>query len=169
MKIKIIFLVLVMSLIASCGNKTKKEEPKTDNKNTYEQIKGINWFIGQWEADMNPGLFMETWTATNDSVYSGMGVGLGSGKDTTFTESISIVQRGKDVFYITVISDQNEGKPTEFKMTGSSATTAVFENKEHDFPQKIAYELKGDSLIATVSGLNKGKPAMEVFPLVKSK
>jgi hypothetical protein len=44
----------------------------------------------------------------------------------------------------------------------------VFENPKHDYPQKIRYQLNSDkSLIATISGIQKGKESSESYLMQK--
>ena len=42
--------------------------------------------------------------------------------------------------------------PTPFKLTEATATRAVFENPQHDFPQRIIYALRDGRLCARVEG-----------------
>jgi len=52
-----------------------------------------------------------------------------------------------------------------FQGTGSSRI--VFENAQHDFPQRIGYERKGASLLAWIEGAQNGKPRHIEFPYVR--
>jgi Domain of unknown function (DUF6265) len=62
-----------------------------------------------------------------------------------------------DLFYIAQPSGQKEAT---FNLTSLTDNTVVFENPEHDFPQKISYTLKPDgTLLATIEGpAPDGKP-----------
>ena len=42
-------------------------------------------------------------------------------------------------------------------MSKAEGTSVVFENLEHDFPQRIEYRLDGETLHASVSGKMNGK------------
>lgn len=181
--IRISVIALISFLMITCGN-NKKPRHNTrveENKNTYEKIKGLRWILGRWQNDSEQGLFIERWIITNDSVYTGKSVCIGSGKDTIFSETITIEQRGNDVFYIPVVKEENDGKPTLFKLTLISSKPTIlgsipvviksvtFENPEHDFPQKIMYQLIEDSLLAEISGTIEGKNHTEKFPMVRAK
>lgn len=65
-------------------------------------------------------------------------------------EFLRIEKRGNDIFYVA----QPGGRPpTNFKLTQSTASSAVFENPQHDFPKIISYRLEGqDTLVATIEG-----------------
>ena len=170
---KLFITIILAFLLFACGS-SKKTNPETPAENTskYELLKGVNWILGTWQMDNQPGITKETWKQLNDSVFIGESATIGSGKDTLFYETIRIEQRGNDLFYIPVVTDQNEGKPVEFKnaMVESIPATGKyveFQNPEHNFPQTISYWLNGDSLIAEISGTLEGKMHSEKFPMVR--
>lgn len=155
-------LICALSVL-SCGNKQADAViPK------YEELAKAKWLLGKWGISSPEGNMVEAWEIKNDSTYAGKTHFI-IGTDTVFTETISLEQRGKDVNYVTQMANQNEGKPVAFKMTKANEKQLVFENPTHDFPQKITYTLKGDSLLAEISGMNKGKAAKESFPMGKLK
>jgi len=51
--------------------------------------------------------------------------------------------------------------PTPFPMKTMAATRVVFENPQHDFPQRIIYWRKGEQLCARVEGTIGGKQESE--------
>ena len=159
-------LFLFLGAMFACGG--KKETKELQKKDPYEKLKSLNWFIGKWENKSPEGIMTESWTMLNDSVYVGTSSYV-EGEDTLFSEQIRLEQRGADIFYIPVIEDQNEGKPTQFKLTLTGSQMAKFENPEHDFPQMVTYELKGDSMLAEISGQLEGKDHSEKFPMVKAR
>jgi hypothetical protein len=46
---------------------------------------------------------------------------------------------------------------TPFAMTSHAEQRAVFENPEHDFPQRIVYERDGDMMAARIEGPIDGR------------
>jgi len=62
------------------------------------------------------------------------------------------------------------GRPaTPFKMIEQGDKRVVFENAEHDFPQRIIYWMSGDgSLHAKIEGKLKGQPASEEWAWKRS-
>ena len=80
------------------------------------------------------------------------------------------VARGKTVEYeFILLREEADGtinyvaKPSgqaeaAFKLVRASATEILFENPQHDFPQRIIYTLKeGGKLTATIEGTKNGK------------
>lgn len=65
-------------------------------------------------------------------------------------EHLRIRADGTRLVYVAIPSGQRE---TAFPSTHLSDTLVVFENPEHDFPQRIAYRRAGaDSVVARVEG-----------------
>jgi hypothetical protein len=53
-------------------------------------------------------------------------------------------------------------------MTIGTEKQMVFENPKHDYPQKITYnQIRKDSLIASISGVQLGKPSSEKYEMKK--
>lgn len=172
---KYFFVLITTIFFASCRNQAE-EVTGTSNTDSIEciipappVIERATWLIGEWADVFDEGKIIETWERTGDSTLSGKSYTIISG-DTVFSESIVLQQRGEDLFYMPAVSDQNEGKPVEFKLTIFTDSTLVFENPEHNFPQKISYiNYGGDSLLAEISGLREGKVASEKFPMKRVK
>ena len=69
-----------------------------------------------------------------------------------------IEQRADGIYYVAHPKGQCPG--TDFKLTRASATEAVFENPQHDFPKRIMYRKNGDdALNASIDG-GEGTKAM---------
>jgi hypothetical protein len=81
-------------------------------------------------------------------------IGMGrtvAGDKTVEFEYLRLEQRADGIYYVAHPKARYPG--TDFKLTRVSATEAVFENPQHDFPKRIIYR-KGedDSLTASVDG-----------------
>lgn len=84
--------------------------------------------------------------------------------DTIRLESIRLVSRPEGIFYIPIVENQNDGQPVSFKLISSDDNKFVFENKQHDFPQRIIYSIvTKDSIVARIEGISKGKEASSDF------
>lgn len=122
-------------------------------KSSY-QLSDLNWFLGKWQV--NESRSYEEWKKIDDNLFKGVGYKIRK-NDTLVTETIELVQRGKDLFYIPVVTNQNEGKPVEFKLVSQKKKEIIFENKSHDFPQRIIYVKTGEDLInARIEGVKQG-------------
>ncbi|QKJ30959.1 hypothetical protein HQ865_14770 [Mucilaginibacter mali] len=123
-------------------------------QNTSKEFEKLKWLCGTWKrSNSKPGQSgTETWVATSPAKLTGKGVTM-RGTDTAFVEKLSIVIKGGDIFYVADVSGNPE--PVYFKMTTITADGFVCENPEHDFPKKIAYQLIGSRINASISGNGK--------------
>lgn len=166
--IKYVMPFFVAGAVTSCGNTGKTKTPEQVPPQ-YQELHQAGWLIGGWENNSPEGRAIETWEKKNDSTYAGKSYFI-MGKDTVSAETIVLEQHGKQVFYIPTVKDQNEGKPVTFTLTYSTAKQLVFENPNHDFPQKIAYtQITSDSVWIEVSGMVDGKLNAQNYPMVKVK
>jgi Domain of unknown function (DUF6265) len=117
-------------------------------------LKNLEWLTGKWtRTNAKPGRSgFEIWQKTSTTEMNGRGINL-KGTDTTFVEKLKIIVKENAVFYVADVPQNKE--PVLFKATSLTASSIVFENTQHDFPKKIAYEFDGQKLKATISGDGK--------------
>ncbi|MCU0289432.1 MAG: DUF6265 family protein [Acidobacteria bacterium] len=156
--------------IAGSWKKTCKARKEVINELlliTHPNLQQFEWLLGAWAGNTGEGEFFEIWTRTNDSVFSAESY-LIVGQDTVFSETISLESINGDLYYRVMTSNQNEGRTVAFKLISSLDGEFIFENKDHDFPQRIIYKhLIPDQLHARIEGLMNGEPAHEDFHLKK--
>lgn len=139
--------IIFFLLLFSCQNE----------KNLNE----FQFLIGKWEGQRDGMTLQELWKKENNTTLLGEGI-VFSGTDTLFHEKLKLEIRDGDFFYVATVPS-NKG-PVSFKLVSSEKNRWSFENKEHDFPQEIIYELATpDSLNATIKGIDNGKPSKEEF------
>jgi hypothetical protein len=126
----------------------------------------IAWISGAWQTE--PGgrrQIEEHWTTVSGASILGMSRTVAADATVEF-EYLRIEQRADGIYY--VAHPQARCPGTDFKLTRASATEAVFENPQHDFPKRIIYRKSGDdSLTATIDG-GEGTKAM-TFAYKRSK
>ena len=171
-----IYLTGLVFLVLSCGSAVEENLATQDGQDSLicimpepPRIGRATWLIGEWENNYEGGRMFESWEFAGDSLMSGLSYTIENG-DTVAFETISLRQRGIDLFYIPTVNNQNEGEVVEFKLTIFTDSTLVFENPNHDFPQKISYiNYGGDSLLAEISGIYEDEPAAIQFPMKRIK
>lgn len=117
-------------------------------------ISDQQWLVGCWERARPNGRMVEGWSAPVDGIMAGMSTSI---RDTTrrVLERLRLFYRGDTLIYEASPARQ---PMNEFKSTLISAQEIVFEDPEHDFPQKITYRRIGaDSLFARVEGDRDGR------------
>lgn len=95
----------------------------------------------------------------------GMSRTVKGGKVTMF-ETTQIRQHGDSVIFSAQPSGQAGGS---FPAKVVSAKEVIFEELKHDFPQRVIYRNGGDSLLASIEGMNDGKLVTIPFPMVRAK
>jgi hypothetical protein len=130
-----------------------------------DPAKDLSWLAGRWEGASGGGTFEEHWTTSVGGVMIGMGR-LVKGDKTIFTEFLKIVETKDGAEYRAIIDGQPE---TSFKLKSRSADEILFENPEHDFPQRIGYRKEKDGILAWIEGSQGGKTSKMEFRLKPKK
>jgi hypothetical protein len=124
-------------------------------QDVFNELQQLN---GTWKMQTPKGPIFESWKKTGENQMQGGSYKI-NGKDTIHFEIVKLSQLPDGIFYIPVVKDQNDGIAVAFKMISSANNNFVFENKEHDFPQRIIYHLVSkDSIHAWTEGIKDGKP-----------
>ena len=82
-------------------------------------------------------------------------------------EFMRIEEKGEYVFFIAKPKENKEETP--FKLIKSVANEAIFENPDHDFPQRVIYKRQGSKLTGRIEGNNEGKFMGIDFPMTRAK
>lgn len=156
---KKIYVLGSMLLFLSCN-------PPKESARDLTKIKQMEWVIGDWQNLSKDGDLYESWTKKDDSTFAGKSFMIVN-KDTVYSEKVILELRNNDLNYVVSVSDQ---QPVSFKFTVVDKGEIIFENKAHDFPQRVIYkEIKPDSLYARIEGDENGKPRQEEFRMIKRK
>jgi hypothetical protein len=108
-----------------------------------------SWLAGCWEARTGGRVTMEMWLPPAGGMMIG-GSRTTMGDTTREFEHLRLVVKDGRLIYTAIPSGQRE---TAFTSTTVSDTLLVFENLQHDFPQRIIYRRRGtDSVVARVEG-----------------
>lgn len=126
----------------------------------------VSWITGAWQTA--PGgrrQIEEHWTKAAGGSMMGMSRTIVGDKTVEF-EYMRIEQRADGVYYVAHPKARCPG--TDFKLTRASATEAVFENPQHDFPKRVIYRKTGeDGLTASIDAGEGSKSMSFVFVRVK--
>jgi hypothetical protein len=152
-QIQALFIILAITGIACSQQETSQND-----------VKKINWLKGYWQRiNVKEGRSAhERWEEVSNQELKGWGVSM-RGNDTVFMEVLRIVVKDGSLYYVADVPENPN--PVFFKFTSMDENGFTCENPEHDFPKKIEYQLRGDSLKAITSG--DGKEL--VFDFINSK
>ena len=129
-------------------------------------ISDLSWMSGDWQSPAGGRSQVEEhWTKPAGASMMGMSRTV-VGEKTAEFEYLRIEQRTDGIYYVAHPKARCPG--TDFKLTRSSASEAVFENPQHDFPKRIIYRRTGDdSLTASIDGGEGTKST--TFPMQRMK
>ncbi|WP_429912644.1 DUF6265 family protein [Glycocaulis sp.] len=112
----------------------------------------LAWLAGHWRSENNGRVSEEVWMAPEGGLMTGMGRTIRDGRAVSF-EFLHITT-GEETVYVA----QPGGRPpVRFDLVSQDGDSAVFENPDHDFPQRIEYTREGDRLSATISTLDRSR------------
>jgi hypothetical protein len=122
----------------------------------------LAWLAGCWESVLGETIIEEQWMRPRGGFMPGMSrtvVG-GAAREHEF---LDIRVDGASLVYTARPSGQAE---TSFRSVEITPERLVFENLEHDFPQRIIYTRAGlDSLVARIEGQAGGTVRGRDFPM----
>lgn len=125
-------------------------------------LDSLGWLAGCWEARTGTRVVSEQWMKPLGTTMLGMSRTVAG--DRTVEYEYCRLERAEDglIRFVALPSGQAGGS---FTLVRSGPGLAVFENPEHDFPQRILYRLiRPDSLHARIEGVIQGKPRGVDFP-----
>lgn len=123
----------------------------------YSAFANLQLLKGTWSMKTKDAILYESWQQENDSTLRSSSF-IVKNNDTTFLEHVELKLRNKAIVYIPTVPGQNDQQPVNFTLINFEDSTYIFENKQHDFPQRIIYHLpQNNQLHAWIEGEVKGK------------
>jgi len=112
------------------------------------------WLAGCWQQDKGERGSMEVWMPAAGDAMFGVSRTVRNGK-TVAHEFMQIRVQSDSIVFIALPSNQREAT---FNAVRQGGREIVFENLQHDFPQRIMYRrTDADTLSARVEGMREGK------------
>jgi hypothetical protein len=111
------------------------------------------WMSGSWRATIDGVKMEEHWTTADGNLMLGTHRDVRANGKVAF-EFLRIEQKNGTLIYQAM---PGGGPATPFPFKEASASRIVFENLQHDFPQRIIYWRNGKRLCARVEGTMNGK------------
>jgi hypothetical protein len=129
--------------------------PATPPADAANQLAALSWMAGGWAHHDAGGLTEEHWLAPRGGTMLGVHRDVKGGRTVGF-EYLRIEAHADGLVYLA----SPGGQPaTPFRAIEVSGDRVVFENKTHDFPQRILYWRSPGALHARIEGLQGGKEA----------
>lgn len=152
MKNSVIIIMVLLSFILGAQN------------SDTVMVNQLNWLAGYWTAENGDTRMEEFWLPESNGLLVGLHRdSFGSGN--TFVEYLRI-EKSKDTI---IYKASPRGKePTSFYLKAVETHSVVFENLDHDFPQRIMYSLIGDTLDVKIEGYVNGKLKFSKWQWIKT-
>ena len=113
----------------------------------------FDWLAGCWVSDDKS--TQEVWVIDGEQSLAGFSVTINDNQF-GFYELMSIRQDENGSWFFTAYPSGQAS--ASFKAVQQGENSVLFANADHDYPQEIRYERKGDRLSASVSLLDGVKP-----------
>lgn len=103
-------------------------------------LEAVEWFLGEWETSPSRVVIREYWHQVSDATFEGESITRSVGNDEVVNyETLRLVAMSDSVFYIAKVPENDLAVP--FRLKRCSEGNAVFENPDHDAPQRLIYKL----------------------------
>lgn len=131
---------------------------------TKASLGDLDWLTGCWEGRQGDAILEEIWSKPGGGSMLGLSRTVKESRTTSFEFMQFREEKGSLVF----LPQPQGGTRVPFPLKDSFAGRLTFENKEHDFPQRVIYEQKGKGLLlAAIEGTYKGKEEREEYQMRK--
>ena len=108
----------------------------------------LGWMSGSWSAEADGIWTEETWSRPRGNML----LGSGSSGTADSVQSFEFMRIAPDADGGLIFWGAPGGKPPiAFRGERFAVREIVFLNRDHDYPQRIAYRRDGETLVATVS------------------
>jgi hypothetical protein len=128
--------------------------PRSWSQTTPPTIDRVAWLQGCWASTAAPRTVEEMWMAPRGGTMLGMGRTVSDGRLIEYELVVVREQAGQLAYQA-----HPSGQPSAvFVSTSVTDSSVVFENPQHDFPQKVGYRREGETLSAWIEGALNGMP-----------
>jgi len=130
------------------------------------KVDRLGWLEGRWVGEKDGFSTEELWTAPRGGALLGLHSDVKAGRLVSW-EFLRIADPGDGLTYF---ASPRSAAPTPFKMVENGDRRAVFENRQHDFPQRILYWLDAQgALHARIEGPQEGRTVSEEWVWTKAR
>ncbi|MDV3459325.1 DUF6265 family protein [Sphingomonas sp. HF-S4] len=122
----------------------------------------LSWLAGHWCTEPRDGkVICETWTPMDKGRMHGTGTSR-MGTSVRTNEAMMIMVSESGIFFHAEPANQ---KPTDFWMAkfDSAARSVTFEERSHDYPQRVRYWREGEALLTEISMLDGSRAVRWTF------
>lgn len=128
-----------------------------------QQVERLAWMAGCWELRSGALTVDEQWMEPRGGTMLGMSRTVSHDRTVTY-ETVLLASDSGGLTYHAMPGGQ---PAATFRAVEVSDSHVVFSNPLHDFPQRILYRRRGDSLAARIEGLQDGVLRGSDYPFAR--
>ena len=121
-----------------------------------QDISDLDWMKGYWTHSENGVTMEELWTSESGGMLLGLHRDVFENRGSSF-EFLRIIQQEEKIVYL---ASPGGRAPISFTLKELGNQKVIFENLEHDFPQRLIYTRNGDELSVRIEDAS-GKKNMQ--------
>ncbi len=130
--------------------------------NAPSTMQRLSWMAGCWRQETSTAATIdEMWMAAAGEMMLGISRTVGRGRVVEY-EFMRIQSTQNGVTFFAQLPKQPE---TAFQLVKIDAQMVVFENPQHDFPQRVIYRRDGEMLTGRIEGTQNGKSRSVDYPM----
>ena len=134
---------------------------------TSPDVEVLSWMEGRWTGTHEGVEMEETWGSGAGGAMLGVHKDVKGGRMVSFEFLRIAPDESKELTYF---ASPRGKEPTPFRLKETAERRVVFENKAHDFPQRILYWLDAaGALHARIEGILNGKAAGEEWTWTRAR
>ena len=154
-------LLLVSFLLVQCSCSIAQQKTS---------VSDFGFLKGSWTMNTAKGRIVESWKMSKDSGMVGISFSINNTGDSTLPETIKIYESAGSIYYEPTGNGAGNNSTVSFKLISAENGIFVFENRNHDFPQRISYQSQSQSnVLAWIEGTVNGKFRKIEFPYSREK
>ncbi|MDY0078802.1 MAG: DUF6265 family protein [Bacteroidales bacterium] len=113
---------------------------------------------GDWKTTKGPAMY-ESWKIDTDSTLVGLAFSI-NGSDTLMIEKMQLNHTADSLVYKVNVGSQ---KTVSFGLAKATKNSWIFENKAHDYPNRIIYKMINDSILHARTENSAGNKVIEFY------
>jgi hypothetical protein len=124
-------------------------------------LESLNWLAGCWQTVGGRSQIVEQWMQPAGGMMLGINRTVKDGRAVEY-EFLRINEENGTLVYTAIPSGQEKAS---FTLAGGATGEFIFENKDHDYPQRVIYKSLDGALLASIDGSMNGKSRRIDFPM----
>jgi hypothetical protein len=156
------FVICLLLVVAGSSGLSVTGSAGTPQK-VDASIEKMSWLAGCWKGDGPDSDSLEQWMQPAAGLMLGISRTVKDGRVREY-EFMRITEANGSLVYTAIPSGQAQAS---FTLISDSDREFVFENKAHDFPQRIIYKANNEKLLARIEGTINGQSRQIDFPMTR--